>query len=294
MRSSRVVLASFAVGASLLVGACGSSSVTEPDAPQARGASIEGTVHVGSTSGVQALAANSGVKVTVQGTGSSTITDGSGRFTLRGLPSGSLTLRFEAPGVDARLEVSGLQDGQVLSVTVRLEGNHASLISPAPQATPSPDPTPSPDQETEFRGRIESLGSSTLVVAGQTVRTDGNTRIRRRGDPISFSDLKVGQTVEVEGHRLSDGSLLAEKITVEDDDDDDDEQEVEFLGAVQSVTPPTLMVASRTVVTDGNTRITRKGDSIPLSSLRAGDIVEVKGTMQPNGDVLARRINLEH
>ena len=57
----------------------------------------------------------SGLRVSITGTALQTTTDGSGRFTLSGVPSGRVELRFEGSGIDARLELEGLQSGQTLN-----------------------------------------------------------------------------------------------------------------------------------------------------------------------------------
>jgi hypothetical protein len=97
------------------------------------------------------------------------------------------------------VEGRGLADGGVAAEKVKLE-----------------DEDEVEDQnDVEFTGRIERL--SPLTVAGQTVRTDGNTRILDdRNQPVPFSSLKVNDNVEVEGHRQADGSVLAKKIKIED------------------------------------------------------------------------------
>ncbi len=66
--------------------------------------------------------------------------------------------------------------------------------------------------------------------------------------------------------------------------------EVEFTGAIEMITPPTLKVAGRTVVTDAATEIERDGVRLGLADLHVGDTVEVKGTLQSDGSVLAREI----
>jgi uncharacterized protein DUF5666 len=165
---------------------------------------------------------------------------------------------------------------------------------PTPSPTPRPSPTPSPEDETEFRGRIEKISGSDLSVSGRLVHTNSSTRIRRKGDPIPFGALAVGQTVEVEGAGQADGSLLASKITLEDDDDNPGVgAEVEFQGTIQAINNTTLTVAGRLVRTDASTRIRRKGDDLPFSALAVGQRVEVEGNQQSDGSVLAKKIGLE-
>lgn len=126
------------------------------------------------------------------------------------------------------------------------------------------------------------------------VRTDGSTRFRRSGNTVTFGALQVGQFVEVEGVTLRDGSVQAGKVGIEDGPGGGGvESEVEFTGRVDSVTPPSLRVAGRLVATDSATRIERGGDPIALTSIKAGDLVQVEGAQQSDGSVRAKKVKLE-
>lgn len=229
------------LGVALAVGAagCGSKAASplSPSPADAATATIQGTVDTGGGAGSSSLGASSNtsgnLRVSVVGTGVSTTTDSSGRFTLSGIPGGAVTLRFEGPGVDARLEISGLQPGQVLTITVHVSGSNASL-TPGSESSPSPSPSPSPgpgddddESEVEFTGVVESITPPSLVVAGRLVLTDANTDFKGKGSIHALEDLSVGDTVEVEAVLNADGSLLAREIkrkeTAGDDDDDSDD-----------------------------------------------------------------------
>ena len=186
--------------------------MTGPDAPAAAippqaGATIAGTVQSGgAASGEVGASSVSGLRVSVSGTALQTTTDGSGRFTLSGVPSGRAELRFEGPGVDARLEIEGLQSGQTLSVTVRVSGSSASKIEDG--------------SEVVLRAKVDSVGTSSLVVGGRTVRVDGSTRLLDRNNvPMTLAAFKAGDFVEAEGYPQTDGSLLAKKVKLEDEGD---------------------------------------------------------------------------
>jgi len=141
------------------------------------------------------------------------------------------------------------------------------------------------DDEVEFRGKVEST-SPQLRVGGTLVQTDASTRVTRDDQPITVTDLKVGETVKVEGALLADGSVRAQEIEVVD------KSEVEFSGKVESVTPTELMVKGYRVHTDANTRITRRGRGLQLTDIKPGWKVEVEGTLLPDGTVLARKIKV--
>ncbi|HEX9187579.1 MAG TPA: DUF5666 domain-containing protein [Vicinamibacteria bacterium] len=269
----------------------GSSSVSGPDMSPAAvspvgGATIAGTVLTGGTASSEVGASSvSGLRVSVSGTGLRTTTDGSGRFTLAGVPAGRAELRFEGPGIDARLQIESLQSGQTLTVTVRVSGNSAAQVSDVED-----------EDEVEFEGQIDSVGSGSLVVAGRTVHVDASTRILDSHKmPIPLSSLKPGDIVEVEGTARPDGSVLALKVKLEGEEDDDDGhgQEVEFEGTITVLAP--LTVGGRLVTTDGSTRyFGRKKETLTAADvLKIGSRVEVEGFQQPDNSVLARKIELE-
>ncbi|MFQ5708716.1 MAG: DUF5666 domain-containing protein, partial [bacterium] len=148
-------------------------------------------------------------------------------------------------------------------------------------------------EEVEVKGAIESLGADSLVVSGTTFFVDGNTEVKAKGKgTISFSDLKVGDVVEVRGLRQADGSLLATRIELEDENRQG--EEVEVKGAIESLGADSLVVSGTTFFVDGNTRIRDEDErSISLSDLKVGDFVEVKAIRQADGRLLATRIEVE-
>ncbi len=66
--------------------------------------------------------------------------------------------------------------------------------------------------EFEFKGTISSIDGDTLVVDGRTVTIDSETAFRR----ITQSQLVVGAFVEIKGELLADGSVNADRISLED------------------------------------------------------------------------------
>jgi hypothetical protein len=115
------------------------------------------------------------------------------------------TAAFEALRIGDQIEAKGTVQGSVL-IAVRIEVRIAA------------DPAPPAAAEVEFTGVISALdpANRSLVVAGRRVLTNGSTLIRRRGDPVGFDALRVGQRVEVKGIAQPDGAVLASRITIED------------------------------------------------------------------------------
>ncbi len=144
--------------------------------------------------------------------------------------------------------------------------------------------------EAEFTGTIEAINSPNLTVSGRTVVTNAATEIERADVKIALTDLHTGETVKVEGTLQGDGSVLAREIKAAAPAP---AQEVEFTGTIGAIASPTLVVSGRTVVTDEHTEIERGDAKITLADLHVGDTVEVKGTLQSDGSVLAREIEVK-
>jgi hypothetical protein len=293
MKRSKPFLFLLAAGLTVATVACGggSSSVTGPETPAAAlppaaGATNAGTVQAGNAASGQIGASSvSGLRVSVTSTSLQTMTDGSGRFTLNGVPSGHVELHFEGGGVDARLGLDGLQSGQTLNVTVRVSGSSASKVD-------------DDGGEVDLKGKVDSVGTSSITVAGKTFKVDSSTRLLGpKGETVLLSSFKMGDLVEVEASTQPDGSLLAKKVQLEDGEDDGEGgtgQEVDFSGTISSLSP-TLTIAGRTVTTDGNTKyLGRKNETLAESDvLKVGNKVEVDGEAQSGNSVLAKKIKLE-
>lgn len=249
----RVMTLISTVALGLATAGCGSS-------PSNGTATIVGTV---TNASAQAL------RVSVEGTNLSTTTNSSGQFTLEGVPSGTVVLRFVGRGIDVRVEISGLNPDTTLRITVRINGAGAVIVR-APN-------------EIELTGTIESIAAPNFTISGLTVITNGNTEFKRGAERVNFGDLAAGQFVRVEGSLTSNGKVLAREIRVLVPPE---RNRVQILGVIESITPPNLKISGLTVATDANTRF--NGNS--LASLNVGDVVQVEGTLRADGTVLAGSI----
>ena len=72
------------------------------------------------------------------------------------------------------------------------------------------------DVDVEFTGIIEEISDDYIVVDGVKVMFDENTKMPEY--------LEIGMLVEVEGHVMEDGSLLAYSVAFENDDDSSDDE----------------------------------------------------------------------
>ncbi len=311
MNQSRTFVSLLAGALASVTFACGSGSSvtgsTPPTAaapaaapaaaaqPAAAGATIAGTVRIAGvgTSAPNAVSARSTtLRVTVVGTSITTTTNSGGQFTLTGVPSGQVQLHFEGAGVDAILTVSGLQNGQTITINVVCSGNQASMDDGKSGETGG---------EVEITGTISGFGSNQLTVGGKTIKVDSNTKIfDEKGAAITLAMLKVGDAVVVEGTTQSDGSVLAQKIRRSNGDGDGDgddpggTQQVSFSGTVGTVGSSSLTVSGKTVQVNINTTIVdSQGAKLMLSAIKTGDNVDVQGTTQSDGSVLANKIRDE-
>jgi Domain of unknown function (DUF5666) len=184
-----------------------------------------------------------------------------------------------------RVEVKGQQaDGFVMAIRIHVENDDDDDNPPQPPQNP----------EASIDGKLNAMAGAapalTLTVNTTTVRTSSATTVKRRGDPVTLAALQVGQTLEVEGTRRSDGSIDARTISIEDDDGENENNEVELEGTMSGLTGacPALSftVNSRSVVTNASTDF----DKTACSAFKNGDRVQVKGRQQSGGSLLATRL----
>jgi len=168
--------------------------------------------------------------------------------------------------------------------------------------------------ETRFEGVVDcptlnvtSAHEGSLALVGQNTRIEISvaTKIESEsGEDEQLADLNAvkaacsaspPQNVRAEGEGvpgMTAGTLQATEVEFELEEQAQ-AAEVEFTGAIGAINPPMLTVGGRTVVTDAATEIERDGMRLGLADLHVGDTVEVKGTVQSDGSVLAREIRLK-
>jgi hypothetical protein len=289
----------------LMAAACGGNAALSSVGPSSAsaGASITGIVRGTAVTPTPSrtlseetfttLDSKSGVTISVVGTGISTNADNQGQFTLNNVPSGTVVLNFSAPNSNATVTLQGVGAGDRVQITVTVNGNNAHIDSEH-------------HNNGEISARITSIdsGNSSFQAGNLTIKTTSSTVIRHGSKTVAFSDLKIGDHVQVRGTR--DGSTVtASEIKVEqagqggdaddDDDNEDNDQGAEVEGRVSNLGSSscpgiTFMIGSTKVTADQNTTY---GKGTSCSAIKNDLKVDVKGTKQNDGSVLASRISLD-
>jgi len=296
----RFIWLAFVLGAAACGGSA-SSGVATPTAPSAvpapagvsSGATVQGTVTApgSGASAPSSLASSSaavqGLAVEVVGAGVSAPVDAAGRFTLRGVPSGTVRLRFFGPGVDATASLAGVNTTDTITIVVVVSAAAATIVSESRNGAPA---SPS---VVEVEGRIEAVQPQEwIVVNGRRILVPAGTPMRE-GDRIrDWSDLKPGVRVHVKA-RVEGQDLVATFIEVQNTDTG---LPVTLNGLVERLTGTAaafeFMVNGRLVRGDAATAFFGDGDRADsFASLANGRRVEVKG-QQRDGFVYAVRIHV--
>ena len=277
------------------------STAATPGATAASAATIVGTVRAATSTNTIGSQGQSSTPLTVTIVGSSigASVSGDGTFTLNGVPPGTATLEFKETGVDATLALGGMVSGEVRHISVTLTDAGAELNS---------DDHGGDNQgaETEIEGPItaKDSGALTITVNGQVVSVPIGTAITLGDAPLAFGDLKVGDQVKVNATSTN-GTLVAQEIDVENSqeppgaggneppgDGDNNEQKVEGpVTGLSGACPNISFTVGSTLVT-ANAATTYDGTSCSVLG-QTNRSVEVKGTRQSNGSLLATEIEMQ-
>ena len=256
---------------------------TPVSAPSITGAAVSGIV-------VDAAGA-ANLTVSVIGTTVSGRVDGGGQFSLGGVPAGQPELRFSGGGADARVALGNVGDRDDIRITVRLNGGSAEIEERRRGTS---------DNRVEIEGRLAEVNPSsrTVRVAGTLVQIPLGATIRRGGALLDFSSLRVGDLVEINA-TLDGSAVTATEVQVKSENSgpgnpgNPQEGDVEVKGIVQNRSGGcpgiSFTIGSTAIVTNASTVF----DDNACARIANGSRLEVRGTRQSNGSVLARRIELE-
>lgn len=229
--------------------------------------------------------------------GSGTITvpplddDGTGGIIRGGIAVGSITnfgsvvvngVRFDTDSATFTIDdAPGTQADLAVGDFVVVVGEYAADLVTGTATTVTYDDN--------VEGPIESIdqAGNTLVVLGQTVRTDATTSFGDGIGPGSIDGLTVGDIVEVTGFIDAAGVTIATRIELKPVGG---EFEVRGVVANLDATAMTFSLAALTVDFSAATL----DDDFPGGQISDGDFVEAKGDrLGGAGELVANRIELE-
>ncbi len=239
------------------------------------------------------------IRVSLPAAGLTTRTDANGQFELQSKTSGTTELRFERErdGLLASTEVV-IPAGGVLQL------NQIVLDSDNGEVRPG-------RQEVEFEGAVKTLdcAGGTIVITAKedqegtvfTVEVASAT-IHRGTMPLTCSDLRVGDFVEVLAQATGGSTLINADIDLEDNDDGPDEQNVEVEGLVTAldcaggailVTPQESQAATVFTVEVASATIRRGDQRLACGDLQIGDRVHVVALLADGGTLVDAEIEVE-
>ena len=160
-------------------------------------------------------------------------------------------------------------------------------------------------------GFVTAVSARTITVRGVVVTVPAGTEIRHGNRVLSMADIQVGDHVQVKGTTATTTTgttFTATEIKVEDmdhdaaDDDDEDDAGAKVEGKISGLagtgTCPALTFnvvtgTTTTTTTKVTTNAATKFDDVLCTALANGQVVEVKGTKQTDGSILATKVELE-
>ncbi len=163
-------------------------------------------------------------------------------------------------------------------------------------------------------GFVTAISATTITVRGVVVTVPSGTAIRHGNRTLLMADIQVGDHVQVKGTTATTTTgttFTATEIKVEDmdhdgdddadeDDENDDGAKVEgkISGLAGTGTCPALtfnVVTGTTTITTTKvtTNAATKFDGVLCTALANNAVVEVKGTKQTDGSILATKVELE-
>jgi len=146
----------------------------------------------------------------------------------------------------------------------------------------------------ELSGFVTAANGTSLTVRGITVTPAPGAVIRHGNSILLFASITVGNHVQARG-TIDGGTLVATEIKVEHTDREGDDGGGEVRGLVSGLSSTTgcpvltFIVGTTTVTTSAATDF----DDVLCSALANGAVVEVEGTRQANGSILATKVELE-
>jgi len=167
-------------------------------------------------------------------------------------------------------------------------------------------------------GFVTAMSDTTLTVRGVVVTVNADTVIRHGHRVLTMADIQVGDHVQVKGTATTTTTAAATETTftateikvedmdhdgdddLDDDDADDDDADAKVEGKIAALagTCPSLTFdvvsgTTTTTTTKVTTNADTKFDDVLCTALANDAVVEVKGTTQTDGSILATKVELE-
>jgi hypothetical protein len=192
----------------------------------------------------------------------------------------------------AALTAAGCGDGSPTSPSVA-GADTAAVVGAGAESDPGVGSDPPDSSRVELKGLAAGLGGAcpnlSFTINGQPVITSFATKF----DDGFCGSIQNGTWVEVKGSGQPDGSVLAHKIDI-----DHSAPEVKLEAKVEGVASGVGGACPALTFSVNGTRVvahafTRYEDGV-CGSIQNGAWVEVKGPQQPDGSLLASKIDIDY
>jgi len=195
-----------------------------------------------------------------------------------------------------RFRLDLLNIGDLVEVDAFVNGDNLVVKTLERQETSSQ--RNSDDAEAKLKGKVIAINSPTIQLQGSLISTNQFTDFELGDSAVLaetfFTQLNIGDWIEVEGIRQADGSILAtdvETSSANGDNGDDNSGGVEFTGIISNFdSVEAFTVNGRLITTNELTEF--KGNA--FSAISEGVLVEIYGREAENGSILATRIKIEN
>jgi hypothetical protein len=190
------------------------------------------------------------------------------------LDQNRMPLAFSALRAGMIVEIRGNRrfDGSIIATEIRLE----DFLE---------------ENEIELRGAVTAIGANGLRVTAVDFFVDAATAILDlNGAPVSFTKLSVGTIVEIRAKFFA-NRWLASRVKIEDEIDN----EIALVARIDSLKANAFRALGRLVrITGGTIYLGHNSAPITFASLRANDVVEVRGRQLPDSSLVALRVKKEN
>lgn len=136
-------------------------------------------------------------------------------------------------------------------------------------------------KELEVEGAITEINSKSFVVNKIKLSVDSSTVVyAHEGTLLNFTDLKVGDIVEVKAFMQQDSSFKAVRIRLENDES---KKETEIEGVIEAVGTDNFTVGGLTIFVNSQTKIyDQNKQTLSFADLKIGVFVSVEASFQNN------------